>query len=53
MVDEIALSIKEDLLRVIQEKWNQFDKEYCFKLKKSMFERIKAEIKAWGGTAKY
>ena len=28
------------------EKWNHFDKENCFKLVKSMSERIKVAIKA-------
>ena len=36
------VGIKEDLLTVIQESWNHFDEEYCFKLVKSMPKRIKA-----------
>ena len=41
-----APSTKEDLFTVIQESWNHFDKEYCFKLVKSMSEIIKIVIKA-------
>ena len=37
-----AQSTKEDLLTVIQESWNDFDKESYFKLVKSLPERIKA-----------
>ena len=53
MVHEKVASPKEDLWIAIQESWNHFDKEDCFELVKSMFERIKAVIKAWKGTIKY
>ena len=53
MVDKKVLSTKEDLLTAIWESWNFFDKEYFTKLMKPMLERIKAVIKAWGGTTKY
>lgn len=45
--------IKKDLLTTIQESWNDFDKEYCFKLRKSIPERIKAVMKACGWAIKY
>ena len=48
-----APSTKEDLLIIIQESWNHFDKEYCFKLLKSMPERNKSVIKTLEGTTKY
>ena len=41
-----AGSTKEDLLTVIRDSWNSFDKEYCFKLVKCMPERIKIIIKS-------
>ena len=42
-----------DLLSPIQEIWNHFDKEFCFKLVKSIPERIKAIIKTRRGTTKF
>ena len=36
----------------MQESWNYSDKEYCFKLVKSMPERTKGVIKAQGEVAK-
>ena len=53
MIHVKALSTKEDLFSAIQETWNDFDKEYCFKLAESMSARINAVIKTWGGTIKY
>ena len=40
---------QKNLLNAIWKSWNYFDQEYCFKLLKSMSERIKAVIKARGG----
>ena len=48
MAHEKALSTKEDLLTAISESWNNFDKEYCFKLVNTIPERIKTVIKAQG-----
>ena len=53
MVNVKAPSTKEDLLTAIQESWNHFDKEYCFKLMKSMSKRIKAVMKIQGRAIKY
>ena len=53
MVHEEAPFTKEDLLIVIWKSWNNFDKEYCFKFVKSMPQRTKAIIKAWGVVTKY
>ena len=39
------LHLQKNLLITIQEIWNHFDKEYCFKLVKAMPERFKAVIK--------
>ena len=46
-------STYEDQWTAIQENWNHFGEEYCFKFVKSIFERIKANIKAWGGATKH
>ena len=47
-------STLRSLLTDIQESWKHFDKEYCFKLVKSVPERIKTDIKTrGGGTTKY
>ena len=46
MVHEKAPSTKET---AIQEDWNHFDKEYCFKFVKSIPVRIEAVIKVQGG----
>ena len=43
----------KDLLTVIQESWNHFNKEYCLKLLKFMPQRIKAVIKARRELIKY
>lgn len=45
MAHEKDSRIKKDLLTTIPESWNDFDKEYCFKLQKSIPERIKAVMK--------
>ena len=42
----------KDLLTAIRQNWNLFDKEHCFKLVKSMPERVQAVIDAQG-RAKY
>ena len=53
MVHQKTPLTKKDLLTAIQESRNHFDKEYCFRLVKSISERIKAVIKVWGGATKY
>ena len=53
MVHVKVPSIKEDLLTAIQESWDHFDKEFCFKLVESMIDKIKTDIKIQGGTNKY
>ena len=40
----------KDLLTDIQKSWNHFNKEYWFKLVKSLPERIKVVSKAWEAT---
>ena len=53
MVLEKAQSTKNDLLTAILEVWSNFDKEYCFKLAKSMPEIIKVIIRAWEEVIKF
>ena len=53
MDHEEAPFIREYILTTIQESWNHFEKEYCFKLGKSQPKRIKNILKAQGEVSKY
>lgn len=44
---------KKDLLTAVWESWHYFNKEYLFKLVKSMSERIQAILKGSRGATKY
>uniref|UniRef100_A0A3Q1FU03 Uncharacterized protein n=1 Tax=Acanthochromis polyacanthus TaxID=80966 RepID=A0A3Q1FU03_9TELE len=53
MVHDTAPACKADLATAIRESWSEIDEEYCLSLVKSMPQRLKAFIKARGGTTKY
>ena len=53
MVDEKASFTKEYILILIWESWNHFEKEYGFRLVKSIHEWNKAFIKACEEVTKY
>ena len=53
MVNEKVSTNNEDLLKVIQESWNQFNEEYCVRLVKSMPKRTIFDVKASREATRY